>query len=175
MLSFRLIQHLATTIPITETLTKVKGKMAGFRDRDKKHFPLTDSASVIKLFREQIEGPDEPNLALLSITLGYIENALTMNRAIPAADEAALLRPIFPVVDLETVEALYAKFETLVRGSVDLTQYDSKFSSRELVKKISDVVWSSLSRSFKDKAHLQSLYSFLTGNHAVVSCVCTLF
>ncbi|GFO48302.1 menin-like [Plakobranchus ocellatus] len=138
--------------------------MAGFRDRDKRHFPLTDSGSVVALFREQIEGPNDPNLALLSITLGCIENALTMNRAIPAAEEAALLRPIFPVVDLETVEALYAKFETLVRGSVDLTEYKSTFSSRELVKKISDVVWSSLSRSFKDKAHLQSLYSFLTGN-----------
>ncbi|RUS72294.1 hypothetical protein EGW08_019940 [Elysia chlorotica] len=98
-----------------------------------------------------------------------IENALTMNRAIPAAEESALLRPIFPVVDLETVEALYAKFETLVRGSIDLTQYESKFSSRELVKKISDVVWSSLSRSFKDKAHLQSLYSFLTAHWAILS------
>ncbi|CAL1526883.1 unnamed protein product [Lymnaea stagnalis] len=138
--------------------------MAGFRDPAKKHFPLTDISSVINLFKEQLEGPDEPNLALLSIVLGCIENTLTLNRAISTNEDDRLLRPIFPVVDLSTVDALYTKFETLVKGSVDLTKYTGTFSSRELVKKISDVIWSSLSRSFKDKAHLQSLYSFLTGN-----------
>ncbi|XP_005110509.1 menin [Aplysia californica] len=138
--------------------------MAGFKDRDKRHFPLTDTSSVVKLFEDQLKGSNEPNLALLSITLGCIENALTLNRSVPSTDDSTLLRPIFPVVDLDTVEALYTKFETLVKGSVDLTKYPEEYSSRDLVKRISDVIWSSLSRSFKDKAHLQSLYSFLTGN-----------
>lgn len=137
--------------------------MAGFRDRDRRHFPLTDVSTVLQLFRDQLEGPDEPNLALLSVTLGCVENALTMNRSTPTSDESSLLQPIFPVVELDTVEALYTKFETLVKGSVDLTEYQSKYSTRDLVKRISDVVWNSLSRSFKDRAHLQSLYSFLTG------------
>lgn len=148
---------------LATTLQPSASKMAGFRDREKKHFPLTDIASVVNLFKEQIDGPDEPNLALLSITLGCIENTLTLNRAVSASEDAKLLRPIFPVVDLSTVDALYTKFETLVKGSVDLTKYPGGYSTRELVKKISDVIWSSLSRSFKDKAHLQSLYSFLTG------------
>ncbi|KAH9515108.1 Menin [Bulinus truncatus] len=138
--------------------------MACFRDRVKKHFPLTDITCVVNLFREQLESPEELNLALLSIVLGCIENTLTLNRAIPSYDDSKLLRPIFPVVDFTTVDALFTKFETLVKGSVDLTKYPSGYSNRELVKKISDVIWSSLSRSFKDKAHLQSLYSFLTGN-----------
>ncbi|CAG5116576.1 unnamed protein product [Candidula unifasciata] len=138
--------------------------MAGFRDREKKHFPLTSTSSVVALFRDQLEGPNEPNLAFLSITLGCVENALTLNRAAPAAEDSALLQPIFPVVDLNMIETLYRKFETLVKGSVDLTKYPCKYSNRDLVKKISDVIWASLSRSFKDKAHLQSLYSLLTGN-----------
>ncbi|KAK0058442.1 menin [Biomphalaria pfeifferi] len=138
--------------------------MACFRDKVKKHFPLTDIKSVINLFKEQLESNEEPNLALLSIVLGCIENTLTLNRAVPTNDDTKLLRPIFPIVDFSTVDALYTQFETLVKGSVDLTKYPSGYSNRDLVKKISDVIWSSLSRSFKDKAHLQSLYSFLTGN-----------
>lgn len=140
--------------------------MAGFRERERRLFPLTDIGSVINLFKSLIDGPEEPNLALLSITLGYIENVLTLNRAVPTADDKTLLRPIFPVVDADSIEALYSKFETLVKGAVDLSAYQrgpSEPSSRDLVKRISDVVWCSLSRSFKDRAHLQSLYSFLTG------------
>ena len=132
--------------------------MAGFRDRDKKHFPITDPASVVNLFEEQLKRPDGPNLAILSITLGYIENVLTLNRTIPMEDDLHLLRPIFPVVDLESVEALYLKFESLVKGSIDLSLYPEKWSNRELVKRLSDVVWGTLSRSFKDKAHIGSLY-----------------
>ena len=141
--------------------------MAGFRDREKRHFPLQNIQSVVSLFRDQLENNDEPNLALLSIVLGVIENALTVNRAIsPTVDTAKNLVPIFPVVELSTVEALYQKFVTQVKGSVDLTQYSGKYASRDLVKKVSDVIWNSLTRSYyKDKAHLQSLYSYLTGRY----------
>ena len=144
-------------------MTASLSKMAGFKDREKNFFPLTSISSVVNLFKDQLERPEGPNLALLSITLGCIENTLTLNRAVSSSDESALLRPIFPVVDLETVDTLYTKFLTLIKGSIDLSSYPDKCSSRELVKKISDVIWGSLSRSFKDKAHLQSLYSFLTG------------
>ena len=137
--------------------------MAGFRDSDKNHFPLTDQASVISLFEDQLKRPDGPNLAILSITLGYIENVLTLNRTLPIENDLHLLRPMFPVVDLESVEALYLKFESLVKGSVDLSLYPEKWSNRNLVKRLSDVIWGTLSRSFKDKAHIGSLYSLLTG------------
>lgn len=139
--------------------------MAGFREREKQHFPLQSIQDVVDLFKDQMNDSDEPNLALLSIVLGAIENALTVNRALSGeVDHSKTLEPIFPVIELETVEALYEKFVTHVKRSVDLTKYPCETATRELVKLVSDVIWSSLTRSFyKDKAHLQSLYSFLTG------------
>ena len=139
--------------------------MAGFREREKRHFPLQNIQAVVNLFRDQLENNDQPNLALLSIIIGVIENTLTVNRATSAAvDTAKNLEPIFPVVELSTVEALYQKFTTQVKGSVDLSQYSGKYASRDLVKKVSDVIWNSLTRSYhKDKAHLQTLYTYLTG------------
>lgn len=141
--------------------------MAGFRDREKQHFPLQSIQSAVDLFRDQLANSEEPNLALLSIVLGCIENTLTLNRAVSSRDDKAKgLEPIFPVIELSTVEALYTKFVTLVKSSVDLSNNTGEYSSRELVKKVSDVIWSSLTRSYyKDKAHLQSLYSFLTGKY----------
>lgn len=49
--------------------------------------------------------------------------------------------------------------------SVDLSKYPKK-TSRELIKKISDVVWSNLQRSpYKARTpHLQTIYSYLNGN-----------
>lgn len=109
---------------------------------------------------------EEPNLSLLSIVLGVIENILTVNRNVPPdIDTSKSLEPIFPVIEFPTIEALYNKFTTIVKSSVDLTEHKSEYATRELVKKVSDVIWSSLTRSYyKDRAHLQSLYSFLTGN-----------
>ena len=41
-----------------------------------------------------------------------------------------------------------------------------KYATRELVKRVSDVIWNSLTRSYyKDRAHLQSVYSYLTGSN----------
>ena len=38
-------------------------------------------------------------------------------------------------------------------------------ASRALVKRVSDIVWNTLSKShYKDRAHLQSIYSYLTGS-----------
>lgn len=52
----------------------------------------------------------------------------------------------------------------LLLESVDLSKYPKK-TSRELIKKISDVIWSNLHRSYyKDRAHIQTLYSYLNSN-----------
>ncbi|NXC30056.1 MEN1 protein, partial [Campylorhamphus procurvoides] len=75
-------------------------------------------------------------------------------------------RLYFPVAELSIVAALYARFTAQIRGAVDLSLYPRPdgCSSRELVRKVSDVIWNSLSRSyFKDRAHIQSLFSFITG------------
>jgi len=142
--------------------------MAGFRERDKQTFPLQNVQSVVDLFRNQLTDNAEPDLALLSIVLGTVENALTVNRTPLARDVngegGKTLECIFPVVELSTVEALHQRFVTLVKSSVDLTQYDARYATRGFVKKVSDVIWASLTRTYyKDKAHIQSLYSYLTG------------
>ncbi|XP_067132553.1 menin [Centruroides vittatus] len=146
-------------------------KMAGLGETTKRHFPLQTIDHVVRLFRSQLENNDDPNLILLSIVVGYIENMLTCNRIVPspASEMECHLETVFPMVELVAVEALYGKFQSQIKGSVDLSQYKSqssgRFATRELVKKVSDVVWGSLTRSYyKDRAHLQTLYSYLTGN-----------
>lgn len=142
--------------------------MAGLSESVKCYFPLRTAEDIIALFRSQLENNEEPDLSLLSIVIGCIENLLTCNRVLPVSSdvESAALEPAFPVVEVVTVEALYAKFKSQIKGSVDLSQYrSSRCATRELVKKVSDIIWGSLTRSYyKDRAHLQSLYSYLTGN-----------
>ena len=138
--------------------------MAGF-ELEKQHFPLQRTQDVVDLFKEQLNKNENVNLSLLSIVLGTIENALTVSRSHATSRDAdQALEPIFPIVEWDTVNDLYTKFVTIVKSSVDLSKYPDKFATRELVKRVSDVIWGGLTRAFyKDKAHLQSLYSFLTG------------
>ncbi|XP_054157702.1 menin-like [Oppia nitens] len=69
-----------------------------------------------------------------------------------------------PHITWPMVDALHHKFVTQIKGSVDLSLYPKR-TTRDLIKKISDVIWSHLSRTYyKDRAHLQTIYSYLTGN-----------
>lgn len=131
-------------------------------------FPLVSFESVINLFKNQLE-QEEINLSLLSICLGFVENVLCQK----SQDDPKT----FPVLDFETVDELYKKFKSIVaiaEASFPPTNNKSKKKdesqvekepTREKIKKISDVIWHSLLRSsYKDRAHLQSVYSYLTGN-----------
>lgn len=169
--------------------------MAAFRQENLNFFPLKSIANVVNLFRYHLERPDlKPDLTLLSIVSGIFENTLTSNRVsesaaatvasvassptiIAAKDQIDVLSN-FPVVQFETVEGLYKKFQAIfvaqdvkpnktnmgdTTSSALTTQ--ATYATREIIKKISDVIWNSLARSsYKDRAHLQSLYSYLTGN-----------
>lgn len=149
--------------------------MAEFTNEAKQHFPLQDIKSVLALFRSELTGDTEPNLVMLSVVIGMIENSLTSNRAAATTQQhaggaeteqsnRAGIEPIFPVIELPNVEALYTKFETQIKGSVDLSKFKSDYATRDLVKLVSDIIWNSLSRyHYKERAHLQSLFSFLTG------------
>lgn len=144
--------------------------MAGFREVGRQHFPLEDIPSIVRLFKQQLESSSEPDLALLSIVVGAVENSLTCSRSLTVPKETDTLgEPKLPAVEYHIAEALYSKFHAIIKGAVDVTQYSgSKYATRELVKKVSDVVWNSLTRSYyKDRAHLQSLYSYLTGKETV--------
>lgn len=137
-------------------------------------FPICDISTVVDLFRRELD-KKEPDLLLLSLVAGAIENTMTCVRPsieIPVAvttetnfdfDQVPLR---LPDVELHIVEALYTKFYSVIKSSVDPLQFDDSlgYASRELVKRVSDVIWNTLTRSYyKDRAHLQSMYSYLTG------------
>ncbi|KAG7496776.1 hypothetical protein JOB18_024994 [Solea senegalensis] len=145
----------------------------GLHSSQKKHFPLRGIDGVVQLFDAELRKP-EPDLALLSLVLGFVEHFLAVNRVIPINVPGVRFEPLepdcptscFPTVELGMISALYERFTAQIRGAVDLSQFrrTSVGSSRELVKKVSDVIWNSLSRSyFKDRAHIQSLFSLITG------------
>lgn len=134
-------------------------------------FPLNSFESVVSLFKSQLESKDEPDLSLLSICLGFVEVYLCKGEQLSATT--------FPVLDFATVDGLYKKFRSIVAiAEVSLQpatgpkskkkdeSHEPKIATREKIKKISDVIWNSLLRttSNKDRAHLQSVYSYLTGN-----------
>ena len=139
--------------------------MAVFLDVNPNIFPLQDISSVVNVFKLQLTAVKEPNLAFLSIVAGAVENSLTCNRNFTVDKNAKLDIGKLPAVEYHIVEALYMKFCAVIKGAVDLTLYgNGKYASRELVKRVSDVIWNSLTRSYyKDRAHLQSLFSYLTG------------
>lgn len=148
----------------------------GLHSAQKKHFPLRGIDGVVQLFDAELRKP-EPDLALLSLVLGFVEHFLAVNRVIPMNVPGVRFEPLepdcptscFPTVELRMLSALHERFTAQIRGAVDLSQYrrPAGVSSRELVKKVSDVIWNSLSRSyFKDRAHIQSLFSLITGMSA---------
>ncbi|XP_034020264.1 menin [Thalassophryne amazonica] len=145
----------------------------GLHSAQKKHFPLRGIEGVVQLFDAELLKP-EPDLTLLSLVLGFVEHFLAVNRVVPINVPGVRFEPLepdcpnscFPTVELGMISALYERFTAQIRGAVDLSQFrrTAAGSSRELVKKVSDVIWNSLSRSyFKDRAHIQSLFSLITG------------
>ena len=162
-------------------------RMASLTEDERRLFPLKTVSSVISLFQSIFKRTTEPDLALLSIIVGCIENTLTCNHQLlggakstvlasttidETSEKLIVIPPLrreddFPEIEWSTVEALYIKFRAVIKSSVDLTQYGCpEFSTRDIVKRVSDVIWNTLTRSYyKDRAHLQSLYSYLTGRN----------
>ncbi|KAJ3585142.1 hypothetical protein NHX12_013864 [Muraenolepis orangiensis] len=145
----------------------------GLHSAQKKHFPLRGIDGVFQLFDAELRKP-EPDLALLSLVLGFVEHFLAVNRVVPINVPGVRFEPLepdcpnscFPTVELGMISALHERFTAQIRGAVDLSQFRNPDdgSGRELVNKVSDVIWNSLSRSyFKDRAHIQSLFSLITG------------
>ncbi|CAH0560130.1 unnamed protein product [Brassicogethes aeneus] len=136
--------------------------MAGFRATDKALFPIKNIKTVVQLFRNQLEHSQEPDLSLLSIVAGVIENSLTSRSNLQICEPVE--HNCLPNLDLETITLMYSKFQTIIKNAVEVNK-QRKYATRELVKKVSDVIWNSLTRSYyKDRAHLQSLYSYLSGS-----------
>lgn len=110
--------------------------MAGFRDADKALFPLKSISSVIEIFKNQLSSDREPDLALLSIIAGAVENSLTC-RSNAALQVCEPVEPqSLPVLELHTVETLYSKFHSIMKSAVDVPKAKPKFATRALVKKV---------------------------------------
>uniref|UniRef100_H2Z450 Menin n=1 Tax=Ciona savignyi TaxID=51511 RepID=H2Z450_CIOSA len=166
-------------------------KMDDIRDEERNYFPITSINSFINLIKEHLtfakqNPPHEPNLALLSILFGYLEHELTVSRTIAAEDKSEAGSKSeslnetsndkvdvsedaeFPTLELSIVEGLYSQFVLMIKAQVDksLTEFTTRsgYATRLLCKRVSDVIWNGLLRSYpKDKAHIQSLFSYLTG------------
>lgn len=140
--------------------------MLGLHDEDRIFFPIRSIGSIVKVFEKHLINNTEPDLALLSILVGAVENSLTCSRIIGTQDNIKIYdESKFPEVKYDFASELYDKFSSSIKNTVDLTDYNGIYATRDIVKKVSDVIWNTLTRSYyKDRAHLQSLYSYLTAN-----------
>lgn len=131
-------------------------------------FPIESVQRVYELFEQQLRSDKDPDLALFSIIVGAVENNLTniknSDKDVNLASNK-FVKVKFPSLEWEEVSTLYDRFVSLMKGGVDARLCNGEYATRELVKRVSDIVWNSLTRSYyKDRAHLQSIYTFLTGN-----------
>ena len=145
-------------------------------------FPITSLHSFFELIDLHINIHEDasPSLAYLSVLLGYLEYELTVNRisSLSSSSEAEDLDLSnvdaknedleFPTLHLEIVEGLLELFVLTLKAHVDksLTEFTTRsgYATKKLCKFVSDLLWSGLLRSYhKDKAHIQSLFSYLTG------------
>lgn len=132
-------------------------------DSRKNFFPLKDIKSVVEYFKEELK-KEQPNLAQLSLILGFFEGANTCKGGASNPDTSC------PSLDEETFDALYCKFMALLQQDFSFNA-ENKPATRELVKSVADLVWGCLAKSyFKDRPHIQNLYSFLTGKFTYFRC-----
>ena len=146
-------------------------------------FPIKTANQFLEVVDLHIVNHEDsqPNLAYLSILFGYLEHELTINRIAASSsvedddddtlgmansDSPASME--FPILHLQIVEGLLKHFELTLKAQVDRSLPDfttrSGHATKHLCKLVSDILWNGLQRSYhKDKAHIQSLFSFLTG------------
>lgn len=152
--------------------------MNELRDIDVKRFPLTCVDDVVNLFRDQLTSGFQPNLTLLSIVLGVVEHSLTVSRPLEKTprgrpsdkinlegiDRDEKENQSIPPVKLEDIRVLFEVFVKLVIDFVDIKGVPPKYTSAQLLKKVSDLLWNNLTKTFyKDKGHLQFLYTLFKG------------
>lgn len=149
-------------------------------------FPLKTVNDVRKLFAFECD-QNQPDLVLLSLVAGSIENAMTKVSEVNLSqnltsetseneddnhDMTNANLKIEPQVEYFQIEALYRKFEAIIRNYCDpgllekATEVDPENSDlRKIIKHVADIIWNTLSKAqYKDRPHLQSIHSYLTGN-----------
>ena len=150
-------------------------------DEERALYPIKSANEFLEVLDLHIVNHEdsEPNLAYLSILFGYLEHELTINQMTSAsAGDGSVLEVIdseegddnmeFPILHLQIVEGLLKHFALTIKAQVDrsLTEFTTRsgYATKKLCKLVSDIIWNGLSRSYhKDKAHIQSIFSYLTG------------
>jgi len=161
-------------------------------DGEKQHFPITSAQKFLSCIETHLSSntDSEPNLAFLSLLFGYLEHELTLNRIVSsdiqpliktekvvtddtsAEERNAFVAPSviekFPTLEFEIVQGLYEHFVLLIKANIDKSldklTTRSGCATKKLCKCVSDLIWSGLLRSYhKDKPHIQSLFSYFTG------------
>lgn len=87
-----------------------------FDEKDRLLFPIESIPSIVRIFQNQLENNDEPDLALLSILVGAVENSLTCNRIFPNPETNDHDESKLPPVELDIAESLYNKFHAIIKG-----------------------------------------------------------
>ena len=155
-------------------------EMSGF-------FPLRSLADLRALVEAELKR-NKPDLVLLSVVIGALEHQWTntankANLEVESPDKDAedenddnVNNPsevkIEPQLEYHVIEALIGKFEGIIKGYCDVNllkeakeSHGEESKMRPLIKHVADIVWNTLSKShYKDRPHLQSIYSYLTGN-----------
>ena len=122
-------------------------------------FPL-DSVAKIVSFIKQLASCEKFVIAIPSLVLGWFENELTLigkDRVLPGEE-------IFPSLNWNTFVKLYLEYKDIVSLCSSSDTQIEKFEEKSVIKQVANFVWSYLSNLyFKDKLHIQSVYSFLKG------------
>ena len=120
--------------------------------RLKHFFPLATLDNVVHLFDHEISQNSQPDLTLLSLVIGIIENNLTLPRLLSISDQLHRKSKSFalndsiesfhsinedkliddssnknnyeiPLIELDTLEPFYIMFVTQIKGSCDIFLY----------------------------------------------------
>lgn len=139
--------------------------MANLKDKSSQCFPIKNIYGIVQLFKHQLESKQEPDLTLLSLVIGAVENALTGRIQDKESGNLHDEPMPFPSIEYDFIEKMYNKFQGIIKGSIDTKSAKGKYATRDLIKRVSDIIWNSLTRGYyRDKAHIQSLYSYVTTN-----------
>lgn len=149
------------------------------RSRAREGFPLATVGQVRRWFEAQLD-TSEPDLVLLSIVVGHLEHQWTASgkawagstpESAPVGGSPGSMA-VDPPLSWHLIEASAAQFEAIIRSYCDSLVLSAALSGpenngaaiRALIKHVADIIWNTLSKShYKDRPHLQSIYSYLTG------------
>ena len=123
------------------------------------YFPLNSMDKVVNIVEHLVLDKPKSCLPILSMVLGWYEHKLV----ITGKDKLLPNEEIFPSLDWTTFSSTFLKYQKCLE-KFKLAQFEESKNEKLAIKDVADFVWKELKNTFyKDKHHIQSLYSFLFG------------